>query len=111
MSVKTNERELSGYVKGWFQTEIERNTCTFNSATNEAETKTTSTTRFGDIVLRKNRQTNDAFLLLELKPPNGNTENLKTFAEKAMSFKVQFACTWDFQNLLVHEIANGKMAV
>ncbi|TAG58849.1 MAG: hypothetical protein EAZ27_01245, partial [Cytophagales bacterium] len=107
--IKTNERELSGEVKNWFQTEIERNTYFFTSATNEVGAKTASTTRFGDITLWQNREANEAFLLLELKPPNGNTENLKTFEQKAIALNVKFACTWDFQNLNVYTILNGKL--
>lgn len=109
MSVKTNERELSGEVKAWFQAEIDRNKYTFKTATNEAGTKTGKVTRFGDIVLWHNREANEAFMLLELKPPFGAVENLSTLTEKAISLKVKYACTWDFQNLHVYEIKEGKL--
>jgi hypothetical protein len=109
MSVKTNERELSGEIKNWFQNEIDRNNYPFKQCTNEPGLKSIGSTKFGDITLWKDRESKQAFTLIELKPPLGNTENLKTLEEKANTLKVKFAYTWDFRNLNVFELKNGKL--
>jgi hypothetical protein len=69
MSVQTNEREVAGYVAQQFDAVAKRSKLPFTSATAEAGVKTGATTRFGDIVLWRNREAQQAFALFELKPP------------------------------------------
>lgn len=88
MSIKTNERELSGEIKNWFQNEIDRNNYPFKQSTNETGLRSIGTTKFGDITLWKDRESQQAFTLIELKPPFGNVENLKTLEEKANTLKI-----------------------
>jgi hypothetical protein len=107
MSVQTNERELAGHVAQQFQALAQRSKLPFTAATAEAGIKTGTTTLFGDIVLWRNREAQDAFALFELKPPFGQQENLKTFREKAIAYRVRFALTWDFQTLTVYHDKNN----
>lgn len=106
-TIKTNERELAGKVAQWFNEHINRNNFPFTSASAEAGVKT-STTHFGDIIIWKDRETNDAYANIELKPPF-ITENLSTFKEKTLGYKVKFGFTWDFQNLHVYRVENGNV--
>ncbi|HRH35428.1 MAG TPA: N-6 DNA methylase, partial [Catalimonadaceae bacterium] len=109
MSTKTNERELSSKIATWFQEHIQRNSFPFTSAGNEAGIKGEGATKFGDVFLWKNREANQVFTLIELKPPFGQKENLKVLEEKAQRLKLRFVYTWDFRNLNVYELKNGKL--
>lgn len=100
--IKTNEREFSGKVAEWFQQTADMNTLPFKIATIEPGIKIDTRTKFGDIVLWRNLLARDAFSYLELKPPFAKKENLETFRQKALQLGVQYAYTWDFQNLDVY---------
>ena len=103
-SIKTNERELAGKVAEWFNSVIQQRKYPFNDATNEPGVKIDNKTRFGDIVLWRNREAKDAFSYIELKPPFAATENLETFRQKAIEYAVRYAYTWDFQTLNAYEV-------
>lgn len=109
MATKTNERELSSKIATWFQEHIQRNNFPFTWAGNEAGIKGEGTTKFGDVFLFRNRQANQVFTLIELKPPFGQKENLKVLEEKARDLKLRFVYTWDFRNLNVYELKSGKL--
>jgi hypothetical protein len=109
MSTRTNERELASKVATWFQEHIQRNKFPFTSASNETGIKGEGTTKFGDILLWRNREANEVFTLIELKPPFGQKENLNSLTEKAKSLKSRFVYTWDFRNLQVYELKDGKL--
>ena len=96
MPTQTNERELASKVATWFQEHIQRNSFPFTFASNETGIKGEGSTKFGDILLWRNREAKEVFTLIELKPPFGHKENLTTLTEKAKSLKSRFAYTWDF---------------
>lgn len=104
--IKTNERELSGQIVNWFNDMLHnRSGLQFYEVTGEPGIMTGGQkTRFGDVVLWRNRQAKDAYSYIELKPPFGASENLTTFKEKARELRVRFACTWDFQTLNAYEV-------
>lgn len=109
-TIKTNERELSGKIAEWLNQHIQRNShLPFTEATNETGIKTESSTRFGDIVLWKNRETREALSLIELKPPFGEKENLNNLKQKAQSLSVKYVFTWNFQNLNTYEVKGSKL--
>ena len=108
MAVKTNERELAGKVVQWFDDYIRSGNYPFTSATPEPGIKVDTKTFFGDVVIWQDRENATAFSYLEIKPPKGNIENLETFKKKANALKIKYAFTWDFQNLRVYEIKDGK---
>lgn len=103
-SIKTNERELASKISEWFNDHIKRNKFPFTEATVEPGIPTEVTTRYGDIVLWRNRQANDAYSYLELKPPFAAKENLETFRQKAVQLNVSYAFTWDFQSLNAYKV-------
>jgi len=98
-TIKTNERELASKVTEWFNEVLRTGNYPFTEATNETGIQVESKTYFGDIVVWKNRQSNEAFSYLELKPPFTEKENLERFKKKAFQLNVQYAYTWDFQAL------------
>ncbi|MGA2668020.1 MAG: N-6 DNA methylase [Ignavibacteria bacterium] len=100
--IKTNERELAAQVKEWFNEIIKRSNLPFKEATVETGIRVDERTKFADLILWKNRETNEAYTYIELKPPFAAKENLATFREKASQLKVNYAYTWDFQNLTVY---------
>ncbi|MGH7884401.1 MAG: hypothetical protein ACRENO_01755 [Thermodesulfobacteriota bacterium] len=107
-TIKTNERELAGKVAQWFNEHIQRNKFPFTSASNETGVKVDFKTFFGDIIIWKNRETDEAFSYIELKPPFSVGENLNRFEKKAKELGVEIAYTWDFQNLVAYEVKNGE---
>lgn len=108
-SIKTNERELASKVAEWFNSVIQQRKYPFNDATNEPGVKIDNKTRFGDIVLWRNREAKDAFSYIELKPPFAATENLETFRQKALELGIRYAYTWDFQTLNAYEIKDNAV--
>ncbi|HUM48287.1 MAG TPA: hypothetical protein PLD84_15255, partial [Chitinophagales bacterium] len=109
--IKTNERELASNVAHWFNEHIERNDFPFTSATNETGIATGETTRFGDIVIWRDRNAGSAYSYIELKPPTGSKENLETFRQKAIALNVTYAYTWNFQSLNVYKVEKGKITL
>lgn len=108
-NIKTNERELASKISEWLNEIIKRNNFPFTSASNETGIKVDISTKFGDIVIWKNRETNEAYSYIELKPPFGAKEDLETFRQKAIELKVKYAFTWDFQNLIAYKIEKNKI--
>ena len=108
-NLKTNERELASKISEWLNGIIKRGNFPFTSASNETGIKVSSSTKFGDIIIWKNRETNEAYSYIELKPPFGAKEDLETFRQKAVELGVKFALTWDFQNLNVYKITDNKI--
>ena len=108
-AIKTNERELASKISEWLNEIIKRNNFPFTSASNETGIKVDTSTKFGDIVIWKNRETDKAYSYIEIKPPSGAKEDLETFRQKAIELKVQFAFTWNFQNLNAYKIINNKI--
>ncbi|MBU2505834.1 MAG: SAM-dependent methyltransferase [Bacteroidetes bacterium] len=108
-NIKTNERELASKISEWFNEIIGRSNYPFTSTSNETGIRVDATTKFGDIIIWKNRETNQAYSYLELKPPFGTKEDLETFRQKAVELGVQFAFTWDFQNLYAYQIVNNRL--
>lgn len=100
--IKTNERELAGKVVEWFNYAIGSGSFPFKEATSETGVEVDLTTKFGDVILWKNRQSAEALAYFELKPPFSKKENLKTFRQKANQLNVKYAYTWDFTNLVVY---------
>lgn len=98
-SIHSNERELASKISEWFNDILKVNNFPFKESSNETSIVTGVKTLFGDIVLWKNRQANEAYSLIELKRPFGAKENLDTFRKKADKLRVNFAFTWDFQSL------------
>lgn len=107
--VKTNERELSSKISEWLNEIIKRGYFPFTSASNETGIKVNTSTKFGDVIIWKNREINEAYSYIELKPPFGAKEDLETFRQKAIQLGVQYALTWDFQNLYVYKVVDNKI--
>ncbi len=108
-SIKTNERELASKVSEWLNEIIKRSNFPFSSASNETGIKVDTSTKFGDIIIWKDRASNEPYSYIELKPPFGSSENLETFRLKALEIEVQYALTWDFQNLNAYKIVKNKI--
>jgi len=87
--IKTNERELSNKITEWFNDVLKHGTFPIKSATTETGIKTGGKTFFGDVVLWKNRETEEAICYFELKPPFAAKENLERFRKKALQLKVK----------------------
>ena len=107
----TNERELTGKLTEWFNQHINRNKFQFKEATTESPAKYDSKTYFGDIVLWVNREAGQAYSYIEIKPPFTAKENLETLRKKAISYKVKYCFTWDFQNFNVYELKDNKLSL
>lgn len=107
--IKTNEREISGKIAEWLNERIAVGGYPFTEATNETGIKVDEKTRFGDIVIWKNRENKEAFSYIEIKPPFGAKENLETFRLKAVKLNVKYAFTWDFQNLNIFIIKGNEI--
>lgn len=105
----TNERELVNKLSEWFNDIINRNKLPFKEATTESPAKSDSKTYFGDIVLWEDRTSAKAYSYIEVKPPFGEKENPVTFKKKAVSYKVKYCFTWDFQNLNIYELKNNEL--
>ncbi len=106
----TNERELASKISEWMNEIIKRSNYSFTSASNETGIKIgDKTTKFSDIIIWKDRETNNAFSYFELKPPFAKTENLETFKQKAVELRVEYAFTWDFQNLRIYRIRKNDI--
>lgn len=109
INIKTNERELASKIAQWFNEHIQRNNYPFTSASNETGVKVESKTYFGDIVIWENREINNAYSYIELKPPFGKSEDLKRFRQKAIELNVKIAYTWNFQNLNAYKVEGNKL--
>lgn len=107
-SVKTNERELTSKISQWLNEIIQRGKYPFGSASNETGIDTDTTTKFGDLIIWEDRETAKAYTYIEIKPPFGAKENLRTFEQKAVELKIKYAFTWNFQNLRVFKIEKNK---
>ena len=105
----TNERELVSKLTEWFNETIQRNKLPIKEATNESPAKYDAKTFFGDIVLWINREARQAYSYIEIKPPFAVKENLDTLRKKAISYKVKYCFTWDFQNLNAYELIKNKL--
>ncbi len=110
-NIKSNERELSGKVAEWLNEHIKRNDFPFNSVSNEAGIGTSGTTKFGDVVFWKDRNSNDAYGLIELKSPTGGRENLNSFKEKMQYLNIEYAFIWNFQQLKVYRYKDNKLSL
>ena len=107
----TNERELTARLAGWFNETIGRNKFPFHEATCEAPAVFDSKTYFGDILLWINREAGQVYSYIEVKPPFAAQENLETLRKKALSYKVKYCFTWDFQNFNVYELKENKLSL
>lgn len=107
--VKTNERELTSKISEWMNEKIRRGNYPFTSASNETGIKVGISTKFGDLIIWKDREANEAYSYIEIKPPFGAKENLETFKQKAVKLNVSFAFTWDFQNLRAYKITKNEI--
>lgn len=103
-SISTNERELASKLTEWFNDQIRRGDYPFKEAHNETGVKSKEKTRFADITLWINRASKEAYTYIEIKPPHGAKESIKTLTEKAVSLKVKYAFTWNFQVLNVYKV-------
>ena len=108
-TTKITERELAGLITTWFNEEIKRNKFPFDFATNEVKAELISKNLYGDIILWKSFENREAYSYIEVKPPFGARENLETFKTKTQKFKIDYAFTWDFQNLNAYELRKGKL--
>ncbi len=88
---------------------IKRGNYPFTSASNETGIKVGKSTKFGDLIIWKNRESNEAYSYIEIKPPFGAKENLETFKQKAIELNVNFAFTWDFQNLRAYKVDKNNI--
>jgi len=107
--VKTNERELASKISEWMNEIIKRNNYPFTSSSNETGIKVGKSTKFGDLIIWKNREANEAYSYIEIKPPFGANENLVSFRQKAIELNVNFAFTWDFQNLHAYKVDKNNI--
>jgi len=107
--IETNERELTSKLSEWFNEHIKRNKFPFRESTVEAPAKFNSTTYFGDIILWIDRAARQAYSYIEIKPPFCAKENLETLRKKALSYKVKYCFTWDFQNLNAYQLKDNKL--
>lgn len=105
----TNERELTAKLSEWFNEVINRNKFPFKEATSEAPAKFDSKTYFGDLLLWVNREAQQVYSYIEIKPPFAAKEDLETLRKKAISYKVKYCFTWDFQNFNAYELKENKM--
>jgi hypothetical protein len=108
---RTNERELTSKLTEWFNQHLNRNKFPFKEATNEPPAKFDVKTYFGDIVLWVNRESGQAYSYIEIKPPFATRENIETLRKKAISFKVKYCFTWDFQNFNAYELKNNNLSM
>jgi hypothetical protein len=108
-TIKSNERELSGKIAEWLNEHIKRNNYPFTSVSNEAGIKGLETTKFADLTFWKNREKDQAFSLIELKKPAGERENLTTLKEKALNLAIEYAFTWNFQELKVYRLNENEL--
>ena len=106
----TNERELVCKLTEWFNESINRNKYPFKESTNESPAKFDSKTYFGDIVLWINREAQQAYSYIEIKPPFAAKENLETLRKKAISYQVNYCFTWDFQNFNAFQLKDNKLS-
>ncbi|MCH7770347.1 MAG: hypothetical protein IIA49_04925, partial [Bacteroidetes bacterium] len=60
-TLKTNERELASKISEWMNEIIKRSNFPFTSVSNETGIKVESGTKFGDRVIWRDREVNDAF--------------------------------------------------
>lgn len=109
--MKTNERELTSKISEWMNEKIRRGNYPFTSASNETGIKIGKSTKFGDLIIWKNREANEAYTYIEIKPPFGAKENLETFKQKAIELNVNFAFTWDFQNLRAYKVDKNNIEI
>ncbi len=107
--MKTNERELASKISEWMNEIIKRNNYPFTSSSNETGIKVGKSTKFGDLIIWKNREANEAYSYIEIKPPFGANENLVSFRQKAIELNVNFAFTWDFQNLHAYKVDKNNI--
>ncbi|GBD87080.1 putative type I restriction enzymeP M protein [bacterium BMS3Abin03] len=108
--IKTNERELASKVSEWMNEIIQRSNFPFTSVSNETGIKISdSKTNFSDLIIWRDRETNNAFSYIEIKPPFKKAENLETFKQKAVGLNVDYAFTWDFQNLRAYRIEDNNI--
>ncbi|MCP5061146.1 MAG: N-6 DNA methylase, partial [Ignavibacteriae bacterium] len=108
-NLKTNERELASKISEWINEIIKRNNFPFTSASNETGIKISKSTKFGDLIIWKDRESNEAFSYVEIKPPFGAKENLETFKQKAIELNITYAFTWDFQNLRAYKVKDNNI--
>jgi hypothetical protein len=106
---ETNERELTSKLSEWFNEHIKRNKFPFKESTVEAPAKYDSTTYFGDIILWIDRAAHQAYSYIEIKPPFAAKEKLDTLRKKALSYKVKYCFTWDFQNFNAYELKDNRL--
>ncbi len=107
----TNERELTARLCEWFNETIKRNRYAFKESTVEVPAKFDSKIYFGDIVLWTNREAQQAYSYIEIKPPFAAKENLETLRKKAISYKIKYCFTWDFLNLNAYELIDFKLSL
>ncbi|MCH8171580.1 MAG: hypothetical protein IIB07_10705, partial [Bacteroidetes bacterium] len=88
-NIKTNERELVSKISEWINEIIKIGNYTFTSASVETGIKVEDSTKYGDLIIWKDRELSEAYSYIELKPPYGNLENLQTFKQKAIELKVK----------------------
>jgi type I restriction enzyme M protein len=107
----TNERELTAKISEWFNEIIRRNKFPFAETTIEAPAKFDSKTYFGDLILWINREAHQAYSYIEIKPPFAAKEDLETLRKKAISYKVKYCFTWDFQSFNAYVLNENKMSL
>lgn len=107
MEIKSTEREIVGWIAGIINSIFEKGGYPFELATTESLIKD-ETSLFPDLIIWKNRNTNDVFTFFEFKKPL-QYENLKTLKEKALKLSVKYVFTWNFQECVFYEIENFEL--
>jgi len=106
MRIKVTEKE----VAAWISQEINRilNGGGFPFQESTVETNLMGKkSRFPDIVIWHSRETENAFIFIELKRPGG-TEDLDIVCEKAKRLRVKYCLTWNFTEGILYEISNSS---
>ncbi|MBF0520542.1 MAG: SAM-dependent DNA methyltransferase, partial [Nitrospirae bacterium] len=102
---KSNEREFAAQVTSWLNEFLKDMTSSFEVATSETSLQVSEgKTRFPDIQICLNRQSNQGFCGWELKTPVtpvDNDELLNNAAEKARSMSADYFVTWNMTNAVI----------
>jgi type I restriction enzyme M protein len=105
--IKTNEREFANEVSKWLTELIVSANCGLEMATCEPGIKGLTSTRFGDVVIWKKRNTNKAVALVELKTPQDSPydlDELAKYKEKADQLGVKVIVTWNMREAVLWEV-------
>jgi hypothetical protein len=109
VEIRTTERELTAKISEWINEIIKRSNYPFTSSSVESSAKYNKKSRFGDLVIWTNRESNSALSLIELKKPFGEKEDLESFRQKLIGYRISIGFTWDFQNLNAYKLINNQL--